>query len=293
MSICRPSARFEEREGNVKTRKPKAKRVVPAGKSPGRAAATSVPARLRLRDQFFRDQISPRQLLEAFDHLPEVRYFVKDAKSRVMALSSKRVAQLGLSSEEEVIGLTDDDYLPAEIADKFLADDQWVIQHGQPLRNRVEMGLDENGFRDWTITDKYPLRNARGKVVGLIGTVQFLESRRKMLGYFGAVGQAADFIRDRLGEGLMLSEIARHAGFSERQLQRLFHRVFGMSVQQFVIRSRIQAAMRELTHSERSIADIALMFGFSDQSAFTNQFRRVTGLPPRLYRQRYVADLTT
>src|SRR6187431_1140286 len=113
--------------------------MVPAPKNPRKKLPKGT--RLRLRDQFFRDQISPRQLLEAFDHLPDVRYFVKDAKSRVMALSSRRVAHLGLLSEEEIIGLTDRDYLPAEIADKFLADDQWVIQHGKPLRNRVEMGM--------------------------------------------------------------------------------------------------------------------------------------------------------
>jgi len=249
-------------------------------------------ARLNLRNHFFRNQINPRQLLEAFDHVPGVRYFVKDAQSRLMALSEKRVAHLGLASEAEVIGLTDREYLPAEIVDQFLADDQWVIRHGKPLRNRVEMGMDENGFRDWTITDKYPLVNSRGKVVGLIGTVQFFETRRRMLGYLGPVGKATDFIRDHLGEGLMLSEIARNAGLSERQLQRLFRRAFGMTIQQFIIRSRIQAAIHELTHSRRTIAEIALMFGFSDQSAFTNQFRTVTGLPPRIYRERYMARLT-
>jgi AraC-like DNA-binding protein len=106
------------------------------------------------------------------------------------------------------------------------------------------------------------------------------------------VGKAAEFIRDLLGEGLKLSDIARHAGLSERQLQRLFRRVFGMTIHQFIIRSRIQAARHELTHPQRTIAEIALMFGFSDQSAFTNQFRSIAGLPPRVYRQRYVADLT-
>ncbi len=99
--------------------------------------------RRALRDDFFRNQINSRQLLEAFDQVPGVRYFVKDAQSRLMALSSKRLAHLGLASEEDVIGLTDRDYLPAEIVDSFLADDQWVIQHGKPLRNRVEMGIDE------------------------------------------------------------------------------------------------------------------------------------------------------
>ena len=256
------------------------------------AKAASPDARLKLRDDFFHNQINPRQLLEAFEHLPGVRYFVKDAQSRLMAMSSARVSQLGLASENEIIGLTDREFTPPENAEQFLADDHWVIRHGKPLRNRVEMGVDENGFRDWTITDKYPLFNSQGQVVGLVGTVQFFETRRKMLGYLGPVGKATDYIRDRLGEGLMLSEIARHAGLSERQLQRLFRRAFGMTIQQFIIRSRIQAAIYELTHSQRTIAEIALMFGFSDQSAFTNQFRAVAGLPPRLYRQRYLSHLT-
>ncbi len=261
-------------------------------RKPRAAVERSLAARLKLRDHFFCNQINPRQLLEAFDNAPGIRYFVKDAKSRLMALSSKRVSHLGLASEEEVIGLTDREYLPSEIVGQFLADDQWVIRHGKPLRNRVEMGMDENGFRDWTITDKYPLVNAQGKVVGLIGTVQFFEARRKMLGYLGPVGKATDYIRDRLGEGLMLSEIAHHASLSQRQLQRLFRRAFGMTIQQFIIRSRIQAAIHELTHSQRTIAEIALMFGFSDQSAFTNQFGSIAGLPPRIYRERYLARLT-
>ncbi len=149
----------------------------------------------------------------------------------------------------------------------------------------------KNGFRDWTITDKYPLINDTGKVVGLVGTVQFFETRRKMLGYLGPVGKATDFVRDHMGESLMLSDIARHAGLSERQLQRLFRRAFGMTIQQFIIRSRIQAAAHELTHSQRTISEIALMFGFSDQSAFTNQFHSVAGFPPRIYRERYLCRL--
>jgi AraC-like DNA-binding protein len=143
-----------------------------------------------------------------------------------------------------------------------------------------------------SFTDKYPLLNSRGKAIGLIGTIPFFAARRKMLGYLGGVGKATDFIHDHLGEGLMLSEIARHSGLSERQLQRLFRRALGMTIQQFIIRSRIQAAIPELTRSQRTIGEIALKFGFSDQSAFSNQFRSVVGLPPRAYRQRYLNKLT-
>jgi transcriptional regulator GlxA family with amidase domain len=156
----------------------------------------------------------------------------------------------------------------------------------------VELWFNEQGIPDWIITDKFPLRNTRGKVVGLIGTVQTFEARRKLLAHLGPVGKAADFIRYHLGEPIMLSEIAQHAGLSERQLQRLFRRAFGLTIQQFIIQSRIQGAIHELTHSARSIAEVAITFGFSDQSAFSNKFREVTGLPPRAYRERYVSKLT-
>ena len=246
----------------------------------------------RRRDDFFRRQLDAEQLLQAFDHLPGILYFVKDAQSRLMAISGESVARKGFKTKEEILGRPVHEYLPPELADKYFTDDQWVIRHGKPLRNMVEMWFNEQGFRDWIITDKYPLRDARGKVVGLIGTIQTFEARRKLLAHLGPVGKAADFIRDHLGEPMMLSAIARHAGLSERQLQRLFRRAFGLTMQQFIIQSRIQAAIHALTHSEQSIAEIAVTFGFSDQSAFTNKLRDVTGLPPRLYRERYVAKLT-
>lgn len=252
----------------------------------------SLKTRLALRDDFFNGRVDAKQLLQPFDHLPGLLYFVKDAQSRLMAMSRDVALRVGFKNEEDMIGLTVHSYLPPDLADKYIADDQLVMRQGEPLCNIVEIWFNEQGVRDWIITDKYPLRDTSGKVVGLIGTIQPFEARRKMLASLGPVGKAADFIRDHLGEPIMLSAIARHAGFSERQLQRLFRQVFGMTMQQFIIRSRIQAAIHELTRSKRSIVEIAMKFGFSDQSAFTNQFRQVTGMPPSSYRKRYFADFT-
>ena len=249
-------------------------------------------ARLRLRKDFFHRVLASRELLQPFEHIPGVLYFVKDAHSRLMAISAEAVQRLGFKSEEELIGRKSHEYLPKEIADKFLADDCWIIQNGKPLLNLVEMWITEQGGRDWIVTNKFPIRSDNGRVVGLIGTIQSFEARRKLLAHLGPVGRAADYIRDHLGEPIMLSEIAVHAGFSERQLQRLFRRVFGMTMQKFIIQSRVHAAIHELTHSDRSIAEIATLCGFNDQSALTNKFRAATGLTPRTYRQRYIAKFS-
>ena len=141
---------------------------------------------------------------------------------------------------------------------------------------------------DWILTDKYPLRDAAGRVVGIMGTMQSLEGRVRTLPHLGEVGRAADFIRQNLGERLHLRDVAAHVGVSERHLQRLFHKMVGMTIQRFIIHSRVHGAAYELVNSERPMADIALTFGFTDQSAFTNTFRKLTGMPPREYRKRYL-----
>ena len=155
--------------------------------------------RLALREDFM--QRAPWQdALRAFDEIPGVLYIVKDAQSRVMAISPESVKRMGYAREEDVIGKTPYEYLPRELAAKFVADDQWVLQHGEPRRNMVEIWFDPLGGRDWVATSKYPIRSKTGRIIGVIGVLQNLGLRQKHLAEFGPVGKAVDYIRPRLGE---------------------------------------------------------------------------------------------
>jgi AraC-like DNA-binding protein len=212
---------------------------------------------------------------------------VKDAQSRTMLNTREYTERMGYRSEQDVVGRRASEYLARELAEHYEADDRRVIESGEPMRDIIEIGFDEHGVPDWIITDKYPLRDAAGQVVGIVGTMQSFTGRLRGIPHLGEVGKAVDFIRANLGQRLLLADIADHVGVSERHLQRLFHRSVGMSIQQFVIHSRVHAAAHELTHSDRAISAIALMFGFTDQSAFANTFRKMTGSTPREYRKRH------
>lgn len=241
---------------------------------------------LRKRDTFFRRLASLRDLLQPFDRVPGLLYFVKDCDCRIVAVSAASVRRMGGTVEDDVIGLAPHDYLPADLADKYLADDRRVLRTGRPLVNVVEGWFNEQKLRDWIVTDKHPLRDAAGKVVGLIGTLQSFEDRRRQLTHLGVVGDAADYIQRRLAEPLAVAEVANAVGYSERHLERLFRQVFGMTVWQFVVQSRVHAATRELTHTGRTVTQIALDYGFCDASAFSRAFRAATGQSPTEYRGR-------
>ncbi len=255
---------------------------------------TSAPghrARLRRRDAFVRRLGDPRALLRPFDRVPGLLYLVKDAASRTVAVSPGSVRRMGGRTEDDVIGTAPHDYLPGDLADAYLADDRRVLATGVPLLNHVEAWFNDQRLRDWVVTDKHPLFDRAGRAVGLIATFTSFEGRRKALAPLGPVGAAADYVRDHLGEPLRLAALADLVGYSERQLERLFRQVFGMTVRQFVIRSRVQAAAHDLTTTDRSVTAVAMRYGFGDPSAFCHRFRAETGLTPRAYRARHLAAL--
>ncbi len=121
-----------------------------------------------------------RNLLRTLmDILPD-HIFVKDTQSRFILANAATLKSLGVTRNEDVRGKTDFDFLPAERAAQFHADEEQVIQTGRPLLNREELLIDAAGSAKWLLTTKVPLRGADGEVVGLVGISHDISARRTM-----------------------------------------------------------------------------------------------------------------
>jgi AraC family transcriptional regulator len=70
-------------------------------------------------------------------------------------------------------------------------------------------------------------------------------------------------------------------------LAREFRRYYDCTIGELVRRERIGFACRELLKPEESIADVAVSAGFYDQSHFAKAFKRVTGMTPAGYRDKF------
>jgi AraC family transcriptional regulator len=99
------------------------------------------------------------------------------------------------------------------------------------------------------------------------------------------VSDAAEFIRANFRRPLRAEQIARAAGVHPVHLARLFRRRYGCSLFRFVRRARISDAIARLRLGREPLAEIALSNGFSDQSHFTREFARETGLAPARFRR--------
>ncbi len=99
--------------------------------------------------------------------------------------------------------------------------------------------------------------------------------------------QARDLLHDRFSEDLSLSEVAAAVGVHPVHLARVFRKEYGCTLGDYIRKLRVEFACRKLANSETPLAQIALLSGYSDQSHFSNAFRRQMGMTPGEFRRTF------
>jgi AraC family transcriptional regulator len=97
------------------------------------------------------------------------------------------------------------------------------------------------------------------------------------------VNRVRDYIRAHLASDIGLAELADQVNLSPHYFSTLFKRTFGFPPHHYVLRERIYEARRLLAAGRLSISEVALSLGFSDQSHFSQAFRKMTGTTPKRY----------
>ncbi|PIS46124.1 MAG: hypothetical protein COT22_01655 [Ignavibacteria bacterium CG08_land_8_20_14_0_20_37_9] len=117
-------------------------------------------------------------LRTVINNIPDSIY-CKDTESRKTLANLADINNSGAKSEEEILGKTDFDIFPKELAEGFFADDQQVIQTGVPVLDREEYVLNEKGQKEWLLTSKLPLKDEAGKIIGIVGIGRNITNRKR------------------------------------------------------------------------------------------------------------------
>ncbi|MGB6219763.1 helix-turn-helix domain-containing protein [Haloferula sp.] len=237
-----------------------------------------------LQKQFFDQLSSPCHGEEVFDEVPDTVYFIKDQAGRYISVNDTLVRRCRLSSKHELIGKTALEVFPSPFGREFTRQDLALLAGGAEIREQLELHLYPGGKSGWCLTWKKALRGSDGGIVGLSGISRDLSSSPDSSDELHQLSTVLDHIRDHLSEPLSIEDIASDTGLSVFQIGQRIKRLFGISPYQYIIRCRIDSARHLLANSERPLSEIALACGFSDQSAFTRQFKRSVGIPPGSYR---------
>jgi PAS domain S-box-containing protein len=114
-----------------------------------------------------------RSMLDNFPYL----VWLKDVAGRFLAVNQIFARACGQPDVEAVIGKTDLDVWPRELAERYRADDRRVMDTGQ--KQSVEEIVSERGTELWFETFKSPVFDAHGAVIGTAGFSHDITARRQ------------------------------------------------------------------------------------------------------------------
>ena len=119
-----------------------------------------------------------RNLLRTLiDNMPD-RIYAKDTQSRFIICNNALVKRMGKSSPDDIIGKSDFDLVPHDLAERYYADEQEIIRSGKPLINHEESMGNISGTTRWSLATKVPLYDSQGKIIGIVGIGRDITERK-------------------------------------------------------------------------------------------------------------------
>lgn len=217
-----------------------------------------------------------------FDRLADVVFFVKDQAGRYVVVNETLRLRCGVGQKADLLGRTTDEVFPADFGTRYAQQDRLVLTTGAIIEDTLELHLYPNRVAGWCLTYKTPLHDGE-TIIGLVGISRDLHAPNRDDPQYQRIASVIQHIHDHYGGTLTMESLAMMAGCSISQFERQIKRTFGITPKQLIIKTRIEVAT-QLLAGDQTIADIAAQCGYSDQSAFSRQFRASVGMTPSQFR---------
>jgi two-component system, sensor histidine kinase and response regulator len=145
-------------------------------------------ANIRLRNKFLEQKVDERTheladernlFKSVIDLVPE-SIFVKDNQCRFILNNKTHIEKMGVKLQDELIGKTDLDFFPKELAQQYIKDDIEVIENSEKIITKEECGIEPmTGNSVYVLSSKVQFRNKNGEVRGLVGIVRDISENKK------------------------------------------------------------------------------------------------------------------
>jgi transcriptional regulator GlxA family with amidase domain len=102
-----------------------------------------------------------------------------------------------------------------------------------------------------------------------------------------AILQAQQYIEQNIQERISVDELANRAAIGRRTFERRFKQATNNAVLEYIQRIKMEAAKRRFENSRMNISEVMYDVGYTDVKAFRDMFKKITGLTPIEYRNKY------
>jgi len=106
------------------------------------------------------------------------------------------------------------------------------------------------------------------------------------------VKKAQEFIETNFEDKITVDQLASMLELSRRNLERRFKKATANTVVEYMQRVKIEAAKMSFESSRENVNEVMYKVGYSDTKAFRTTFKKITGLSPTQYRNKYNKEMS-
>lgn len=99
--------------------------------------------------------------------------------------------------------------------------------------------------------------------------------------------KAQEYIEQNFEDKITVDDLAERVSLGRRSLERRFKQATNNSVMEYIQRVKIEAVKRRLETSSKNINEVMFEIGYTDTKSFRTLFKKITGLTPVAYRNKY------
>jgi transcriptional regulator GlxA family with amidase domain len=101
------------------------------------------------------------------------------------------------------------------------------------------------------------------------------------------IKKAQEYIENNFKDKISIDDLADYVAVGRRSFERRFRKATHNSVLEYIQRIKIEAAKRSFENGRKNINDVMFDVGYTDTKAFRTTFKKITGLTPIEYRNKY------
>ncbi len=177
--------------------------------------------------------------------------------------------------------------MPEDVAIIAGCNEVTFCEHLRPTLTSVEVGFERVGYEAARLLHGLMDGREMGEKKHILLPPQGLIVREST-DFFAVdhpiVRAALEFIAANSHRAIATADVAHAVAVGERTLERCFQKYLSRPIAAEIRRVRIERAKRELTQSDRRLADIARDVGFGVEQRMYQVFRRELGITPKQYR---------
>ena len=157
-------------------------------------------------DHDFLNQIEIEKVINMFDLLPGVLFWIKDINHVFLHANQAFIEHKKVKGLGQIIGKTDHDFSPTHIAKQFIRDDEKILS-GQSVTERLEVNMTQTGDTAWYATSKRSLSNKAGEIIGSYGITRNLQKQAMALTGVEAINVQVHYVSVNYQKTFLIDEL--------------------------------------------------------------------------------------